>query len=1622
MNGDHPVLSGLRVLRRLSGRRGGGSFLAADAGRGRRPRWIVKELGASEPPRIREGLLDILSLSHPSLALAVSIRRDEPSGAKYLVRPYREGADLRLEAEARPLREVLPLLRAGAEPLGLLHRFGFLHRNLKPSNFIVARAPGAARSAPGRQVILCDPAWWPEEDRIDPGHPAAAPEVRRGERATFASDLYSLGAVFYTVLTGKRMLARGDGFPPPPRDLNRELPLDVERALMKLLNPDPSRRYQSVSALRDDLRSLGGPEEPALAPPDCFVGREAEISRAIAALKEPKRPAVLSVAGGAGAGKTAFLRRIALEAELLGLGISTVRCFSKSAHPVAPLRSFLDQLLPIGPAGRALRMRFRRLLGDRSPLDGEGESGSHARRMFVRGLIDLFSAAGALRPVLLLLDDVHQADPITVEFLADLARESAVGEGREGPRGLTFVVSFRTEGPYREAVRPLVAALSERRDLDAAIELASLPGEAVESWLHMALPGESEEVGRRIAAEMKGHPFLIRQAVHGGSQRLSAEGRKAGDLDDLYFDTLASSSKDEIVLLNALAVLGRPAARDLLASIAGRSASAVSPSLRELEGRGILSEEGGLYCFQRGSLGSWLLEKMDPARRQELHGKFAALLGRRGDASAEELAHHWLRSETPEKGLDAAIEAARLLARSHEDRRALVFYQAVLDHGPARGEAFRQAVALEAAEAYGRTGEYRRGIEILEGLLPPPAAGAEKRSGKRSEKNAEKVAEEKAERKASAMAGALHGRIGVFYHRAGEVPKALSHLDRGLALLEGTDRIEDRLRIESELAEITSNTGDLDRAESICRRALGEIAESGAKRKRPSVRRVEMVLLENLAHVRLRRFEYREARELYQESLRAGDGLGSVPEKSLILNNLGMLFIQENRFQQAIECYRRARDLSARLGDDLSLAAVHSNLAVLHAKVGDPEAAGEALARAALHDARCDSRRMRFSRHHSAGLVDLIFGRYSSAMDAFKAALALGEELQDIHTLPFDLVYLAECHLFRGEVKLAREALDRALRSSGSPPAPIPPMVEARRSLLAALRDDRRGALAALGAWNDRSRDEVPYLHAWSGLFAGWALRLLKEWTESEARLQSSRQFFSRSRVPAGEIHALLELAALETDRGRLSRAGRRLREVRERATCGRGALKSPMLSARLIAYEVRSILEGKDPDLQEAQSALVAAESYLIGRRLGDVETLLRDLRARLRRLSLEAPPAALARGGFATAGAVAAGEGVLEDLKALQGAASDLVRRFEEEAGKDRAEILRRHLADFEERLSSAQRSIEGTPSALSPAARAASILGKSPGIRRVVSLCLRGASMELPVVITGETGTGKELVARAIHGESGRRSAPFVSLSGAALPAELLEAELFGHVEGAFSGAVGARPGLLRAAQGGTFLFDEIGELPLPLQAKILRVLDSRRLRPLGSEEETEIDVRFLFTTHGNLRSLVEEEKFRRDLFFRLNGLEIDVPPLRERIEDLPELVDHFRAAAVQGMDEPPEFDASALRALASHSWPGNVRELANAVMRLVLTSQGTIGAEQVRSYLGSLPPDGLFSPALLRSRPLKGLIDALEREYILLVHAETGGDLEAVARKLGIRVRALYDRMKRLGIGKRDRGER
>jgi DNA-binding NtrC family response regulator len=316
---------------------------------------------------------------------------------------------------------------------------------------------------------------------------------------------------------------------------------------------------------------------------------------------------------------------------------------------------------------------------------------------------------------------------------------------------------------------------------------------------------------------------------------------------------------------------------------------------------------------------------------------------------------------------------------------------------------------------------------------------------------------------------------------------------------------------------------------------------------------------------------------------------------------------------------------------------------------------------------------------------------------------------------------------------------------------------------------------------------------------------------------------------------------------------------------------------------------------------------------------------------------------------------------------------------------------------------------------------LIGDSAVMAAVRARVERVAAADASILILGENGTGKELIARAIHELSPRRAQPFVKMNCAAIPAELMETELFGHEKGAFSGAVAQRRGRFEQADGGTLFLDEIGDMPAPMQAKLLRVLQDGEITRVGGAGIIKVDVRVLSATNQDLDGLLSGGRFREDLYYRINTVSIHLPPLRDRAGDIPALAAHFAAAASRRNHwKPRTLSADAVALLRQQPWKGNVRELRNVVERvLILSDADPVGADDVRQALPGGAGAGA-STTVPSDGPLAGLVDQYEREVIRQRLKQMGGHVTNAARSLGLERSHLYKKCKHLGIDIREEG--
>ncbi len=369
--------------------------------------------------------------------------------------------------------------------------------------------------------------------------------------------------------------------------------------------------------------------------------------------------------------------------------------------------------------------------------------------------------------------------------------------------------------------------------------------------------------------------------------------------------------------------------------------------------------------------------------------------------------------------------------------------------------------------------------------------------------------------------------------------------------------------------------------------------------------------------------------------------------------------------------------------------------------------------------------------------------------------------------------------------------------------------------------------------------------------------------------------------------------------------------------------------------------------------------------------------------------------------------------------GAADYLTKPYEVEAVRAVARRVTKRV-DLQRRLEQLQTQLDQQQAF-------GALVGVSKPMRDLFSQLQRAAQAPIPILVRGETGTGKELIAREIHRLSNRAEGPFVAVNTAAIAESLAESELFGHVRGAFTGADAERPGVFEQADGGTLFLDEIGDMPLPTQTKILRALQEREVQRVGSTRPIGVDVRVITATHQDLAAAIEQGTFRQDLYYRIRGVELHVPPLRKRREDIILLANYFLERMVDDQGPSPQLDSHAVDRLLAHNWPGNVRELEQTITSAaVMAEEGRIRAADLPSAAGRGDADAEpWDDSRLLELPLTEakaqLVESFERRAIVGALRNHAGNVSAAARQLGIHRQSLQQKMSQLGIRAERPGE-
>ncbi|WP_437280445.1 sigma 54-interacting transcriptional regulator [Sorangium sp. So ce375] len=1608
--------------------------------------------GAVEAFRREFSLLS--ACAHPRLPRAYDFARTTSGGSRgqpltYATTELIRGRTLAEHARGRAFRATLPVLLDALDALGWLHGAGIVHGDFKPENVLV-RDDGAG--------VLIDLSA-ARRMRAEAGDLSGtarffAPELLRGAPPSARSDLFAVGRTLEALFT---LLA---GAPPAA----------LRRLAERLTAEDPAGRPSGVEEVLEALSAGGAPRRaPAVvSEPGEIVGREREVEAFGAALEALLRgergPRVLILTGEEGAGKSRLFRELKWRAQL------SAQVVEGAPRGDDPLRALLVRAL----GGASLPAGVDALLGARGELAGaRGRAGDAAHGSGEPRGADGSRGSQGLpaphRPRVLAIDDAHRLGAHDRALLEALVRSAeptdallwliasaerldvgggAVVELPLGPLGEDAVRVWTA--PLATAARPseLLRASGGRpralKELCAALAQRSLSEAELDRFVHTT--GTPALWRRRVAALARGEArALAALAVADplGPEAAAALGVGRAALDALEAAGLARLDGEGFRLgqpgqARALlpwldAGVVREVAAAMAAHLAGADEAALAPSIRS----------------QRAA---------DRARALVLAGDHEA--ARRALAASEPMLEWapraWVRAA------DAACEvlpaprtlvaAASALEAAGDPRRALSLLARARRAGPPADVGAE--LSYRAARCYEKLGKVERALSQLgraRALSPGPWGG----------------------RLASLSARCLL-RLGRYDEARREAEGALAALAAsGWREADGALANGEAREIDGALASGEAREAAAELAETLGL-ALGYLSDQ-AGALRSLARAVALRPASGSPRARARTLSYHAlhayragdaalAARGFEEALdlAEAEGLGDLLATAAL--NLGTARHQLGDWGAALRCYERGLRAAIAFAKERTEATLRFNLAKIHADVGLLERAELAVARMRAPEGPRAPEEIAVA---ALGLAAEI----AAARGALGEAARLLEEARAGHAARGSKREACEAVIHAAEVALA--ARDRA--AAGARLVEAAALLRETDAADLALRHATAGAELALARGDadaalasvQRGAELVARvaqleLHAKHEEVSAEVLRLRSATALAERHRTAALECWERigSTLPAELAEVFWRHPRRAALRGGPAPPGARMElvlkllEVNRRLSSTLDAeevLRLAMDAAIELTGAERGFVILTSPEGQAKGRLEVAVARNLDRERVGKSQLkfshgiakrvvergeavltvdALADARfhgnasvhgLRLRSIvcvPIRAHGAVLGavyldnrfqRGKFAEGdadllGAFADQIAVALHNGRLMSELRDRTRALEEE--QRRVAELMRSQADEIERLSHELERTRADARRDFP-----EIAGRSAPMRAVLALCERVAESDVTVTVTGESGTGKELVARAIHAGGPRRDGPFVAVNCAALPEALLESELFGHVKGAFTGAVRDHGGLFVSARGGTLFLDELGEVPLGVQAKLLRALQERSIRPVGSDRSVSVaDARVVCATNRDLREEVARGRFREDLYYRVSVIEIRLPPLRDRPDDIPAIAQAIveKLAARQGR---PAFRLSrgALRRLSSYGWPGNVRQLENVLARACVLSPGPeIGPADIQLPAAAPAPRG-------RSR---AEYQGAEEERIRAALELSRWNVCEVSRSLGIPRMTLYRKLARYGLVRKE----
>ena len=1600
---------------RLLGEGGAGRvWLVKDHTRGGRL-LALKELtraGTDQESALRSEFATLRTLRHPNLVEVHEFEIQAETGLPQFTLEYVEGDDIVSAVQNSGPDEFLDLAAESLRALSFLHDFGLIHRDLKPANLLVRHeAKNESR------LVVLDFGLATISSQT-PQHQLAgtlaymAPELLQGGTPGPKSDLYSLGSVLFEAALGRplieydpndsaefvrRVTTRSTAIPRLPEPFSQGATDWLEAILAVDPSDRPATASEALASLnsycdRDfeiETRTTRAARLGSGSPP----GREREIEQLWEQLVPGHDPKLVLLTGEAGSGKSRVLRWVSAE------GVRRGWHASSDAIP--------------------------RDTEQRDPGIGGFPTESHEQE-------------GAPVPRLVLIDDPESAGPQAIEFLnrvvsgsvsADIQAVVTLRPSEIASNNLQRILTDSQWNPRVErvdlnpmesgAIEKMVARVGHRGSVSAAHV----------QWLERVSEGNALLLESMLVERAWQNPDLV-------TRHPTLEQSVASRVDRL--------SEDTRLWLEALAVLGRGIEDRMVATLCGQDSSSADRSFVEAELFGLATRNGQMCSPASEVIARYVLARIDVERSESLHRLAAAQLeNEEPGGSSERLARLWREARDSKRSVEQAIRVARLRNQDLDWEGAAYWFRFALEQLSSADPEWKELnVAL--AEAAAASGHYDVATRAMAAALQESSDGGERaellvqqsyylaRAGEYD--SAIQVAEE------AAQLAQEEGRKDVQVrarNRQGMAMVSLLRYEEALQLFRGSAEqasVSEDLSLRAESLHMASvcasSLRQLDYA-----RELSDHASNAVKETSDHTLALNILIGRGIIERRARNYE--TALEYYSRARALVDTHKLEARLSLVLASTSLVAMELGRYDEALRVLDESIEVGARSGERSWLLSAAIHRATILISVGRPTEAIRLI----------DEGMRRFGDNAEAN-----FPRYAKITLAEAHGEMRRPDLGQIRSLleaaaegtpsePKLGVGVSIVDLERRVLEGVDDSFDKAYEG----------FLEARKRLLAA---------------------EEPMLDLRAEIARAQALHQLGKTPESETVARIAATLAQEKDLPEFEARAWAIASEAQRSLGRsveANRTHRRAREALDRAAqrikdeeMRQGFLDRPVFRSirkppentqssgeqRLLAiYDMLRVLNSEtDPDdlletMLDMALDVVQAERGLILLRDGDGDDA--DYSVRLaRKLEKQTidDAAEFSRNVVLRAGAgkavLAIDTGQDDRLKDLKSVSMFGIRSVLCVPLRSRARIVGavyldnrkegalfsaddlRFLEAFADHaalaLENAQvrKELEVENRRLRVAADERvsfdNIIGHSGPMQAIYDIIPKTAKSPLPVLIQGDSGTGKELVARAIHAHSLRKRKPFLVENCAAIPEALLESELFGHVRGAFTGADRDHVGLFEQVHGGTLFLDEIGDMPASMQARLLRVLQEGELRRVGGERVVRVDVRLVTATHRDLPSQVAAGRFREDLLYRLQVLVIQLPPLRDRPGDIPLLVDHFlrRISRERGI-ETPKIRSNVMSLLEGYAWPGNVRQLENHIQRIaLLAGDGPITLSVIEQDKGLRE---VLCGKKTEGTPVFSL-EHSEKEQIRQALEASKGNRTRAARMLGISRATIFRKIK------------